>query len=189
MTGISRLCLYIFVIALSLIAGSFILIMGISKLSNPSNKVHNENKFSYGESDEQNSRIMKFSARHLKRMFCESYFFGNREVFGVSADQDAGDRIYKWPEDRIHSKARDTHASLNLRFPVPDDKVPWKKAWDSDVQPKKSVISVDSEGNNQSKYQPVFATDNDEQHYSDRVSKNHNPCGRCYIFQNILPRR
>ncbi len=137
---------------------------------------------------------MKFSARRLKRMFCEAYFFDKREVFGVSANQveDAGERIYEWPENRIHSKARDTHASMNLRFPVPDDKVPWKIAWDTDFQLKKNIKiawdtdfqlkkninSIDAEGHSESKYSPFFATETDEPHYSYREPLTHNPCGR-----------
>jgi hypothetical protein len=168
----------------SLIEGSgAVLMMGFSKMSNPQNKVHNESKFSYDESDRRNSQIMDFSAQHLKRMYCDAYFFGKRVVFGSSAEQvaDAGERSYEWPKNRIHSKARDTHTSLNLRFPVPDDKVRWETAWDSNIPPKKNVISVNSEYHDQSTYQPFFATEKDEQHYSDRVSTTHNPCGRCYM--------
>ena len=166
------------------------MIMMLSKLSNSLNKIHNDNKFPCEESDEHNSRIMKFSAQHLKRKFCQAYCFGKREVFGSSADQfsDAGEHTYEWPEKRIHSKARDTHASMNLRFPVPDDKVPWKNAWDSDVQPKKNVIGFGPEGHNQSNYQPFFATENDEPNYADRVSKIHNPCGRCCRLKCISGR-
>lgn len=139
--------------------------------SYPSNKVHDEKKNGIDDSDDQNSRVAKFCARHLKRKFCEAYCFDKREVFRTPANSvaDAEDRIYKWPENQIHSMARDTHAALNLRFPVPDDKVVWSFEWGTREQ-------------SQCDYQPNFATAKDELDYSD--SPNKNPGGRlsCHTF-------
>jgi hypothetical protein len=121
-------------------------------MSEPSNKV-------YTESIDNNSRITKYCARHLKRKFCEAYCFASRTFFRRSSNEvaDADDIIYTWPKERVHLMARETHAALNLRFPVPDDKVPW-----DELEP--------------SKYEPRFAVEEDAYNYPVPTSKN--LCGR-----------
>jgi hypothetical protein len=134
--------------------------MGFSEIPN---KVHAESKLALGENDDHNSPVAKFCARHLKRKFCEAYYFSSRVYFSEERKglDDAGDLVYEWPKDRIHSMARETHAALNLRFPVPNDQI--LTDWVSGEQ-------------NQSEYHPYFATEEDKHNYSDQEFKN--PCGR-----------
>ncbi len=127
----------------------------------------------YEDRDDQSNEKIGFSRKHLRRLVCETSCFNKREVFGVTEVKNGsmtkntflsdGTSVtcYEWPKHRIHSKARDTHSLLNLRFPVPDDKVLWTIQWEG------------------ADYRPNFAVEADEIEYISPVFEDRNPCGRC----------
>jgi hypothetical protein len=96
------------------------------------------------------TQVRGISAR-LKKLYCEHFIFGERNVFGRKEDGDGdflekGKGFYAWPPRKVHNLSRDPHPELEERFPVPDHKVCWG------ANPEKEF----------EEYRPEFATEADK---------------------------
>jgi hypothetical protein len=100
-----------------------------------------------------------FVGKHLKTSYCEKFEQEVSYVFKI--EQRCGFIVlpYSWPPGKLHRIARDTHHSLQTRYPVLDEQVDWK-------------VKVEH-------YQPNFATEKDKSQV-DEISNaaKLNPHGR-----------